>query len=222
MIQVFLHGLLLGLVISITIGPAFFAVIQTGISNGFRAGAQLAIGITISDVVMIILCSVGTIALLDTSPNNNLHSLYLGIIGGIILITFGAASFTKKPEEFKRRNPKYAASVKTPKPLGLMVKGFLMNIANPFLVLFWIAATSRLVAWVNTYAPDEKITNYAILFFSGAILVIFGMDLLKSYVGIRIKKYLTIRLLFWVNKIVGITFAAFGVSLILRSVWNFL
>jgi threonine/homoserine/homoserine lactone efflux protein len=222
MIQVFLHGLLLGLVISITIGPAFFAVIQTGISNGFRAGAQLAIGIALSDIIMIILCSVGTIALLDSSPDNNLYSLYLGIGGGIILIAFGAASFTKQPEEFKRRNPKHTASVKPPKPFGLMVKGFLMNIANPFLVLFWIAATSRLVAWVNTNAPDEKIFNFALLFFSGAIMVIFGMDLLKSYVGNRVKKYLTIRLLFWINKIVGVTFAIFGISLILRSVWNFL
>jgi threonine/homoserine/homoserine lactone efflux protein len=221
MVQIFLQGLLLGLIISLTIGPAFFAMIQTGISGGFRSGALLAFGIALSDIVLIVLCFLGTVAFLESTPNSHLNNLYLGIGGGAILIAFGAIYFTKKPDEFMRRNPKYSMKVKALNPYAQVGKGFVMNIANPFLVLFWIAAISRLVSWVNTHAPGEKLINYALMFFSGAIIVIFGMDLLKSFVGNRIKKYLTIRFLFWVNRVVGILFATFGISLILRSIWNF-
>ncbi len=222
MIQILLQGLLLGLIISITIGPAFFAVIQTGISNGFKSGALLAMGVALSDVILILLCFLGTIAVLESADNSHLHNLYLGIGGGAILIAFGAISFTKKPDEFKRRSPKYIKKLNKPKPHGLIIKGFLLNIANPFLVLFWVAAISRLLAWVNTHDPEGNLFNYALIHFTGAIMVIFGMDLLKSFVGNSIKQYLTIRVLFWINRIAGIAFASFGISLIFRSVWNFI
>lgn len=216
-IHVFLQGIVLGLIISVTIGPAFFAIIQTGISRGFRSGLLLALGIILSDLTLIILCYLGASAFFENNLDS-IYNLYLGIGGGALLIAFGAISFTRKPEAFKRRSPKYATQVKTPKKITYVLKGYFMNIANPFLILFWLAAMS----WVKTNAPEGHLLNYAITFFSGTLTVVFLMDLLKCFVGNKIKKYLTIRLLFWINKTVGIALAAFGVALILKSVWNFL
>lgn len=217
MIQLLYQGIILGLIISVTIGPAFFAVIQTGISRGFRSGLFLALGIVISDLVLIILCYLGTSVFLESSsdPSNN---LYLGIGGGVLLIVFGAVSFTRKPEIFKRRNPKYQTRIKTPRSYEFVIKGFFLNVANPFLIFFWLAAVSH----VKAHAVEGQFLNASITFFTGTLAVIFSMDLLKSFIGNRIKKYLTIRLLFWINKIVGVALASFGVALIIKSVWNFL
>jgi len=211
------QGIILGLLISITIGPAFFTVIQTGISRGFRSGLFLALGIVISDLVLIILCYLGTSAFLETStdPTNN---LYLGIGGGVLLIVFGAVTFTRKPEIFKRRNPKYTTQIKTPRSYEFVVKGFFLNVANPFIIFFWLAAVSH----VKTHAPEGQFLNASITFFAATLAVIFSLDLLKSFIGNRIKKYLTIRLLFWINKAVGVALMVFGVTLIIKSVWNFL
>ncbi len=217
MVQAFLQGIILGLIISITIGPAFFAIIQTAISHGFRSGMLLALGIVLSDLTLILLCYLGATAFFDNN-SNNLHNLYLGIGGGALLIAFGSITFTRKPEMFKRRNPKYSTQIKTPKPLTYILKGYFMNIANPFLIFFWLAA----ISWVKANAPDNQLLNFAISFFTGTLIVIFSMDLLKCFIANKIKKYLTIRLLFWINKTVGITLAAFGIALILKSVWNFL
>jgi threonine/homoserine/homoserine lactone efflux protein len=217
MVQTFFQGTILGLIISITIGPVFFAIIQTGIANGFRSGMLLSIGVILSDITLIILCYLGASAFLEANADN-LHNLYLGIGGGALLIAFGAVTFTRKPEMFKRRNPKYSASMKSPKSFTFILKGYFMNIANPFLIFFWLAAMS----WVKANAPEGHLFNYAITFFAGTLMVVFLMDLLTSFVGNRIKKYLTIRLLFWINKTVGITLMVFGVALIIKSVWNFL
>jgi threonine/homoserine/homoserine lactone efflux protein len=217
MAKLFLQGVILGLVISVTIGPAFFAIIQTGITRGFRSGVLLALGIVISDITLILLAYLGAYTLFETN-GDSVYNLYLGIGGGVLLIAFGAVTFTRKPEAFKRRNPKYTAPVKEPGPLTFILKGYFMNIVNPFLILFWFAAMS----WVRQNAPQGHLLNYAVTFFSGTLIVVFLMDLLKSFIGNKIKKYLTLRLLFWINKIVGITLAVFGVALILKSVWNFL
>lgn len=217
MVQAFLQGIILGLIISITIGPAFFTIIQTGITRGFRSGIFLALGIVISDLTLIILCYLGATAFFN-NDSSNLHNLYLGIGGGALLIAFGSVTFSRKPEMFKRRNPKYSNQIKTPKPFAYILKGYFMNIANPFLIFFWLAS----ISWVKTNAPEGNLLNFAISFFSGTLIVIFSMDLLKSFIANRIKKYLTIRLLFWINKTVGIALVVFGLVLILRSVWNFL
>ncbi len=216
-IHAFLQGIVLGLIISITVGPAFFAIIQTGITRGFSSGVLLAMGIILSDITLIILCYIGASAFFENNLDS-IYNLYLGIGGGALLIAFGAITFSRKPEIFKRRSPKYTTPVKSPRRITFVLKGYFMNIANPFLILFWLAAMS----WVKTNAPEGMLLNYTITFFSGTLMVVFGMDLLKSFVGNKIKKYLTIRLLFWINKTVGIALAVFGVALILKSVWNFL
>ena len=35
MLEIFLEGVILGLIIAITLGPAFFAIVQTAIHRGF-------------------------------------------------------------------------------------------------------------------------------------------------------------------------------------------
>jgi threonine/homoserine/homoserine lactone efflux protein len=216
-IHAVLQGIVLGLIISVTVGPAFFAIIQTGITRGFKSGILLAFGIIMSDLTLIILCYFGASTLFGTNLDS-VYNLYLGIGGGGLLIAFGAITFTRKPEAFKRRSPKYATQMKTPKRITYVLKGYFMNIANPFLILFWLAAMS----WVKTNAPEGHLLKYTITFFSGTLSVVFLMDLLKCFVGNKIKRYMTIRILFWINKIVGIALAVFGVALILKSIWNFL
>lgn len=217
MLQVLLQGIVLGLLISITVGPAFFTIIQTGISRGFRSGVLLALGIILSDLTLIVLCYLGASAFFENNLDS-IYNLYLGVGGGALLVAFGAVTFTRKPDAFKRRNPKYSASVKTPRPITFILKGYFMNIANPFLILFWLASMS----WVKANAPEGHLLNYSITFFSGTLSVVFLMDLLKLFIGNKIKRFITIRLLFWINKTVGITLAVFGIALILKSVWNFL
>lgn len=208
MVGIFFQGVVLGLIIAITLGPAFFSIIQTGINRGFRSGLFMAIGISISDLVLITISYFG-IAHIFANPNNK---LYIGIIGGIVLIGFGLVTFSRKPEVLKRRSANYVTPTKIPGPFAYIVKGFLLNIANPFIILFWLAA----MGWVSSHAEKGELLNYAFTFFLGTIATVFATDLLKSYVGNKIKPYLRPRIQLWINKIVGMLLMIFAVILIVR------
>jgi threonine/homoserine/homoserine lactone efflux protein len=52
-------------------------------------------------------------------------------------------------------------------------------------------------------------------------MTIFGTDLLKSFIGNKIKKYLRPRVQFWINRIVGITLIIFGIVLMIRVIGDF-
>jgi len=54
-----LNGLFFGLTLTILLGPIFFALIQTGVERGFRAGVVLGSGIWISDIIFIIAVYLG-------------------------------------------------------------------------------------------------------------------------------------------------------------------
>lgn len=213
MIRVFFEGIIWGLLVSITIGPAFFSIIQTGIDRGFKSAFYTSLGVMLCDAFIIVICYLGLTSLFQKPENN----IYIGFVGGIILIIYGTYSYLKKPDILKRRSPKYKTPPINTKQIKYVIKGFLLNIANPFIIIFWLTA----VGFVSARTEEGKLINYAIVFFSGTLLTIFGTDLLKSFIGNKIKKYLRPRILLIINRIVGITLIIFGIILMIRVIQEF-
>ena len=208
MITLFFEGILLGLLVAISLGPAFFAIIQTGINKGFKHGVFMAMGISLSDMLLVAISYLIGAQLFDNPQNK----VYVGLIGGIILIIFGSVSWAKKPDILKRRHVKYPTP--TGKPLYLYtIRGFFLNVANPFLFFFWFGA----LGFVGKNAEEGKMLESTIAFFAGTFATIFATDLLKSYVGGKIKGFLRPRKEIILNKIVGIALVIFGVVLIFRT-----
>lgn len=210
--QPFLQGILFGLMVAVSLGPAFFSLLQTSVSRGFKAGFFMAVGISLSDISIIALSYMG-ISKLISNPENQ---LIVGIIGGIILAIFGLVTFTKKPAKHLDENIN-ERNIKTNKPLNPLtfgIKGYFLNIANPFLIIFWMG----IMSYVSTnYGLESK---PVISFFSGTIMTIFGTDIIKSFVGNKIKKYLKTKVLIWFNRIVGIILMASAVILISRVLYD--
>jgi threonine/homoserine/homoserine lactone efflux protein len=208
MITLFFEGILLGLLVAISLGPAFFAIIQTGINKGFKHGVFMAMGISLSDMLLVTISYLIGAQLFDNPQNK----VYVGLIGGIILIIFGSISWAKKPDILKRRNINYPTP--TGKPLYLYtIRGFFLNVANPFLFFFWFGA----LGFVGKNAAEGKMLESTIAFFAGTFATIFATDLLKSYVGGKIKGFLRPRKEIILNKTVGIALVIFGVVLIFRT-----
>ncbi|HPY81567.1 MAG TPA: LysE family transporter, partial [Bacteroidales bacterium] len=83
LLSVLLKALPIGLILSFAPGAAFFSVIQTSISRGFKSGFFLALGISLSDTFLVILCLLGLGGIME---NNETAQLIMGIIGGAVLI----------------------------------------------------------------------------------------------------------------------------------------
>jgi len=205
---VFIEGTVLGLSLAFLFGfgPAFFALIQTGIYRGFIPGILLAIGIFLNDLLIVSLSILGATTIMGGVDNFSL----IGIFGGALLIIFGIFTYRKKTEiEDAEKN----TNIKTPHPLIYIGKGFLLNAVNPFVWIFWI---SIIVGITARFSAD---TSKLILFFSGTLSVVLITDIIKTFAASRFKRFITYKFLILINKIAGIAISGFGIFLMLRSLF---
>jgi len=201
----FLEGSILGLTLAVLIGPALFALIQTSIQLGFRSGMQLAIGIFFSDLTLVFLCIMGAMQIVSSDKNK----MVFGIIAGMILIGYGVFTFMRQTA--LKRNGSNGA-VQKPGWLTFVLKGFFLNIANPFVWLFWMGVT---VGITSSYGDNSR---YVAAFFSGALFTILLTDLIKAFVAKKIKSLLNAQNIHRMNQFVGVLLFFFGVILIIRTI----
>jgi threonine/homoserine/homoserine lactone efflux protein len=203
----FLQGVLVGLTFAVLLGPAFFSLIQTGIHRGFRSSAFLAIGIFFSDLTALILTYFGATQFLGSDPREN---TIFSIIGGIILIIFGTYTFIRKVENPSSDDPNKINNQPS-KFYVYIIKGFFLNAANPGMWFIWITV-------VVAISAKFGVNNEAIyLFLGGALGTIFSTDLLKSFISHQIKHYLNLKIMIWMNRMVGIILIGFGTYLIINT-----
>ncbi|HXB39516.1 MAG TPA: LysE family transporter [Bacteroidia bacterium] len=202
------EGILLGLFLAFSVGPAFFALINTGISYGFQSGAALAFGIFFSDLFFVaVTVSLIHFGMADLITNPK-HQAFMGVIGGIVLIVYGVFHFINnntKPSEGD-----IIMEIKSPRLRVLFLKGFFLNMFNPFVWIFWIA-TSTAVS-----SKYEFHIYRIILFFSFVLGMVIGTDLLKTFVAHKIKQMLNVRTLLRVRQVSGGLLIVFGSYLIYK------
>lgn len=208
MIEAFLSGILLGLTMAIMLGPALFSLLQTSIHRGFRSGLYMAVGIFISDFLLVALSYLGVSAILTKGEN----TMYIGLIGGIVMILFGIFTFRKKNPVKTEMESDTPLPVDSVRPLKYMAKGFALNILNPFLLIFWIG-------WM-TYVSNTFDTYETVVFFSGCLITVFSTDVLKCFIAGKIKQYLKPRIITILNWILGAVLILLGIYMILRVTYS--
>ncbi len=201
-----LEGAILGLTLAFLIGPAFIALVQTSIHQGVKSGLLFAAGISLSDITLIFLSYLGAIQILTDESNQ----FIVGIIGGIILIAFGLITFFKKYKVKTQRGIEVKLTVSGGGRFRYLLKGFFMNILNPFLLIFWLGVMSFVSARFGVG------TKEVVVFFTAAITVVFVTDTVKCLIASHIGRYLNISVLIWVNRIVGFSLMAFGIIMFIR------
>jgi threonine/homoserine/homoserine lactone efflux protein len=198
-----IQGVILGFTVSALLGPAVFTLMQTSIHRGVKSGILLAFGIFLSDICVVYLALLGALQLINQKNNY----IIVGIIGGSILIGFGIYTFLHKIHLDENKN---AIEVRGPGPVTYILKGYFLNIMNPFVWFFWISA---MVGVSSSYGVDK---NGIMIFFIGTLATVFGSDVLKVFIASKIKQHLNAKILVRVNHFVGILLILFGVFLIIR------
>lgn len=195
------QGLALGLALALSLGPSFFALIQTSTKRGFKPALGLAFGIFLSDILCVCLAYLGVAQFFDDPQNK----LYIGLVGGTVLIMFGFFSvFQRKKVEDKNLEVK-AVSI----PLYIF-KGFFLNLLNPVVIGLWMAC-------VVTVSSNKDYTFiHVILFFITSLFTVFITDALKAYSANKISKLLSEKVLRIVSIIAGIILMFSGIVLIYK------
>lgn len=198
----FIQGAILGFTLSALLGPALFTLLQTSIHRGVKSAIFLAFGIFLSDICVVYLALMGALQLINQKNNY----IIVGIIGGSILIAFGLYTFYHKIHIDENNK---AIEVRVAGPLTYILKGYFLNIMNPFVWFFWISAMVGVSASFGN-------RNDVMIFFVGTLATIFASDILKAFVANKIKAHLNANILVRVNHVVGILLVVFGLFLIVR------
>jgi len=199
MIESIVSGIGLGFVLSFLTGPVFFALIKTSIEKGFSAGVSLAGGVVVSDIFYVGISLYGTsfIAL------ENTYRLQIGIAGSSILFAIGLYYL------FKKVKVNYEETSSKRKNTGYFLKGFLMCIFNPAILLYWLSVTSSVIS------ISGEIKSSEIIPFFGSILVTqFSLDVLKAYYANKFRYKIKEKNIARLNRIAGILILIFAARLI--------
>ncbi|MEN8249226.1 MAG: LysE family transporter [Bacteroidota bacterium] len=197
----FLNGLLFGLVFIFAIGPSFFLLIQNSIQYGFRKGAFIALGISLSDVLFVSLSLIG-MATIFTSPEN---ARIFSYIAASILIVYGIYSFIKTPVIDNDTEIIDGNGI-----LRFLMKGFLINVFNPTIILFWITLSTSVSSSYSYSWPEER------NFFIGMLVTILVTDLAKAYLSNHVRSFITVHAIRIFNRVVGSALVLFALSLLFK------
>lgn len=205
--DLFWNGIKLGLALSILTGPILFALIQTSIEQGFRAGWMVGTGIWVSDLIFIAATYFGITYVAELMKWDGLE-LTLGIAGGVILLLFGAGSLFLKPPVLKQMEKK---AVRYSSFFSLWLKGFLINTVNPFTFFFWLGISGML------FTEKAVNANEAQLFYGGLIFTIILTDSAKVAMAKGIRRWLKPLYMLWMRRVAGVVLMGFGVYLLVRA-----
>jgi len=192
MLHSFFQGLLFGLPFVFAVGPALFAILQTSMSKGFYSGMQIAIGISCSDLLLMLFCYFGFIQYIQSDT----FQIVLGFVGTVFLALYGIYMFRKKTVTSHPTSKDIKLKINWMGAFSEVLKGFFLNIMNPFLWVLWFAIVS---SKTGNRKPIE-----AVLFILGIVCIIFSTDMLKSFFANKLTKLLSDKVIITINKVAGV------------------
>jgi threonine/homoserine/homoserine lactone efflux protein len=205
-----LKGIVTGFILSIMIGPVFFVLLETSITKGIKAALALDFGVLLSDLLYILIAYVFYSEVSDLGSKDNRQ--VLNVIGGVLFLAYGILNFLKKSHP-KEENSTIQSITNSKDIMVLMVKGFLLNLANPMVIFYWFS----IMTLAHSYVESAS-SNYPIFYFLLVIiLTFFSIDTLKIIGAKYLRPLVTNRLLTGLNILIGIVFSVFGIFLIIRS-----
>ena len=210
----------IGFLLSIMIGPVFFVLLEISITKGFKAALIFDAGVLLSDLFYIVISLFFAYQLKGLGDVKN--NLILSVLGGTLFIAYGVYNLFFKQvkmgaealdQDLLDSEDKAIKSNKNKDNSMLVLKGFMLNLLNPGVVIYWLAIIAKGFDLVAPYDSDAHI----VIFIAIILITFFGIDCLKAYVANKIKPLVTVKLLRGLNILIGIIFLGTGIFLILRQ-----
>jgi threonine/homoserine/homoserine lactone efflux protein len=201
MIEALLKGITLGLLLSISVGPVLFSVIKQSLNNGHRGGMAFIIGVSASDITMVLISNVFTELFRALSS----HEKEIGIAGSAFLITLGIYFVFFKKIKVNEEGQQVLVKFRKRDYLRIALSGYLMNTLNPAVFLFWLTASTTLI----NHTIEQKL-----IIFTVCLALVLSGDIAKVMLAGKIRKRLTPHNIHIINRINGLILIGFGIALI--------
>lgn len=194
----FAEGILIGLGMVIFLGPVFFTLLKSSLQHGFRAGFSVATGIMLSDVAALLVCYFGAASFFEEPDNQK----WLALGGSVILFGLGLRYLLKR-----QPGKEQIGSIQAQDYPAYLMKGFLINFVNPFVIVVWIGL-------VGLGQTNHGSGTAFWMFSSGIITGIYLQDLIKVVFAHRISRFVRPDVLSKAYRIIGVLLLVFAVRLL--------
>ncbi len=197
-----------GWLLNLTPGPDVLYIVSSALKSGVRAGIVAALGIVSGCFVHVFAAALGVGALLATSATaftvlKWVGAAYLMWMGVKLLLAKGGSSVVP------------AVASHEPADLGRIFRqGFLTNVLNPKVALFFLAFVPQFIA----PGTENKVTAFlllGLLFNVNSLPINFGYAWLAGWASRRVGAVQ--RAMHWMDRAAGVMFIGFGLKLALSD-----
>jgi threonine/homoserine/homoserine lactone efflux protein len=201
MIEALLKGITLGLLLSISVGPVMFSILKQSLNNGHVGGIAFIIGVSASDVTMVLVSNVFSqlFSVLST------HRKEIGIAGSLFLISIGVFFLFFKKIKVNEEGQQVFIKFRKRDYARIALSGYLMNTLNPAVFLFWLTASTTFI----NHTIQQKLVLFIV-----CLSIVFSTDIAKVMLAGKIRKKLTPHNIHIINRVNGIILIGFGIALI--------
>lgn len=179
--QLFLKGLLVGIVASAPMGPVGVLCIQRTLQKGRSYGIVTGAGAALSDIIYALMTGLGMSFVMEFVTNER-NLFVMKLVGSIMLFVFGIYMFRTDPRKCLRPVSKSKGSL-----LHNFVTSFLVTLSNPLIIFLFIALFNMFTFvipgnWFGQCVGYVSIVGGAMLWWLGLTYVITRM---KRNFGVR-------------------------------------
>lgn len=200
MFQSLIQGIGLGLLLSIAVGPVLFTTIKQSLNNGHKGGLAFVIGISASDIALVLISNVFTQLFAELQE----RKIEIGIGGCIFLVTMGIYFLFFKKVKVNEEGKQVLLKFRKRDYIRIFASGFIMNSFSPGCILFWIT-------WSTAFVPYS--IQQRIIIFTTCLAVVLALDIAKVMLAGKIRNRLTPHNIHILNRINGIILIGFGIAL---------
>lgn len=208
MLEEILTAIPFGIILSFTIGPVFFVLLETSITKGIRSALMFDAGVILADIIFISIAYFSTNTLIEKIKDNPNFLIF----GGIFLIIYGAVSYVQVAQSYSKIVRDFN-KLKSEIDYGkLFFKGLLLNFIN----------VGVLVGWLGFLVIANSITsskNGVFVFILTMLVSYFVVDVVKIVLAKRFKNKFTPRIVFKTKKIIALFILFFGFVLLFQGLF---
>lgn len=192
----FFGFILLGISLSVPVGPINAAQLNKGIHFGFLHAWLVGLGAMFGDAIFMFLIYFGVAQFLTTP----LMKFILYVLGFFMLVFMGIESIIDAKKFKLRENTINGLSSKS------FRTGFILAISNPINIIFWLGIYGAVLAKANDVYNTEQLLIYS----SGIFLGIFLWDLIMASIASGFRKWMSARALQMLSMFAGLSLIIFG------------
>jgi threonine/homoserine/homoserine lactone efflux protein len=183
-------GILIGLLVSIPLGPIGVLVIQRTVNKSRMAGFLSGMGAALSDTIYAIVAGFSLTFVIDFIRENE---IWFQVVGAVVVLALGIHIFFKNPVTDLRRN-----RLRGNTHFQDIISSFLVTVSNPMTVFVFLAVFTSSGVAISMQHPEHAF--FVILGIStGTILWWFSLSGIVSLFRHKIN----LRILWWINKTAG-------------------